>query len=198
MIKLEKIHENDLEQLKIFNENTGEYISVVPKFGANINQIVLSNEGTLIPIMKGNYDLPGFSGKSIFKGAHLIPFPNRIKDGKYNFNGNTFELEKNYPEENNAAHGFIYDKQFEIEDFRQSKSSATLIMKYIYNGDIPGYPFKMEFVFSFTLDEELGFVCNTEITNLSGNQAPVGVGWHPFLILYKQVDEFFLRMSVKK
>lgn len=197
MFNLIKIADNDLEKFKIFNEKTGEYVSVVPRFGANVNQIELSHYGELIPLLKGNHTPEEFDGKRIFNGAHLLPYPNRIKDGRYLFNNTTFQLEKNYPEENNAAHGFIFDKAFEIVDFIHSKNAATLILKHFYDGSIEGYPFKMEFILSYTLDEDEGFICSTGITNLSGRQAPVGAGWHPFLSLNKNIGELSLQVSVK-
>ena len=45
---------NDLNCIKIFNLNTGEFVSVVPEFGANVNDLLLAQDGQLIAVIDGS------------------------------------------------------------------------------------------------------------------------------------------------
>src|SRR5690242_12076603 len=52
----------------------------------------------------------GYAGGSHKKGGQgdvLIPFPGRIKEGRYSFDGSAYQLERNDKEGPNAIHGFV-------------------------------------------------------------------------------------------
>jgi aldose 1-epimerase len=41
------------------------------------------------------------------RGQVLIPWPNRLQDGSYEFNGRRYQLPLNEPEHHNAIHGLV-------------------------------------------------------------------------------------------
>ncbi|MEA3489371.1 MAG: hypothetical protein U9R44_03390 [Candidatus Omnitrophota bacterium] len=198
MFKIREDSSGGLKRLKIQNTATGEFVSIVPGFGANINELVLHKNGTLHPVIAGNRDISGFRGKGVFKGAKLIPFPNRLEDGTYTFEGERYQLELNYPEELNACHGFIYDKEFIIEGSAEKTDHASVKLVYHYNGFLPGYPFNCKIELDYTLGGSRGFRCRTCIENLGERSMPVGDGWHPFFGFQRKVDELLLRFPAEQ
>ena len=190
--------QNDLKRLKLLNEHTGEYVSIIPRFGSNINELILKKRETLYDIIDGNPDRASFTGKGIFKGANLIPFPNRLKDGKYTFGGIDYQLFKNYPEEGNAAHGFIYDKPFEVIQKKSETHFAQVTLRYLYDGSLVGYPFPFELHLIYTLSDSEGFQCESRFSNKHDQSIPFGSGWHPFFTFKKKVNQLSLKFSPEK
>ena len=198
MFKIIEEKQNDLERLKLLNEQSGEYVSIVPRFGSNINELVLKKNDALYDIIDGNRDQASFSGKGIFKGANLTPFPNRLKDGKYIFGGIAYQLFKNYREEGNAAHGFIYDKPFDVIRKKMETHFAQVTSRYFYDGSLAGYPFPFELKLIYTLSDSEGFQCETRAINKHNQPIPFGNGWHPFFTFKKKVDQLSLKFFSEK
>jgi aldose 1-epimerase len=53
--------------------------------------------------------------RNTFKSSILFPFPNRVKDGKYDYGEHTYELSINDLHFNNAIHGLVHDQKFSYE-----------------------------------------------------------------------------------
>ncbi len=189
---------NDLQRLKLLNTETGEFVSIIPQFGANVNEIVLQKQGKVHSILEGNESRASFKGKGVFKGAHLLPFPNRIKEGRYTFKGISYQLPLNYPDEGHAAHGFIYNKPFELTSTFANPTFARATLQYHYDGNNKGYPFPLNIQIIYQLEEKNGFQCQVEVTNIGEQAIPFGCGWHPFFKLGRKIDQLNLKFSADR
>lgn len=194
MFELKEQTSNDIRHLKITNTNTQEYMSIIPEFGAVVNELVLNKSGKNYSIISGCSSYSELIANEMYKSANLIPFPNRIKDGKYNFSGTDYQLYINHPAEKHALHGFIYDKQFVVTDVDIDNDSAIIELEYFYNGFIPGYPFKFSSHITYALTREIGFKCTTKVKNIDDRPLPFGNGWHPYFKFDKKVDELILKI----
>ncbi|MDP8298533.1 MAG: hypothetical protein P9L88_01315 [Candidatus Tantalella remota] len=186
-----------LESVRITNPDTGEYVSIIPHFGANVDELVLQKNGTLYSVLEGNNTLEEFIDRNVFKGAHLLPFPNRLKGGKYIFGEETYFMDINYPEEHNACHGFIYKMEFIAEDPEEYDDHARVNFFFLYDGSLPGYPFPFKVFLDYTLHATEGFMCRTRVENLGDKEMPLGDGWHPFLTLHRKIDGLLLRLDAE-
>lgn len=198
MFRIKEDINGGLETITIQNAATMEYVSIVPDFGGNVNELVLRKNGRLHPIIDGNQNISDFGGKAVFKGAKLVPFPNRLEDGTYTFEGKKYRLDLNYPEEHNACHGFIYDKGFTLIDFTEDRDCGTVKLFHKYTGFLPGYPFEFKTELNYSLTPDRGFGCLTRIENTGTNSMPVGDGWHPFFTFKKTVDDLELRLAAEQ
>ena len=198
MFRIKEDISGGLKRITLQDQRSGDLASIVPGFGANVNELVLSKNGVPHAIIDGNRSVDAFYGKNVFKGAKLIPFPNRLKGGTYIFGGKQYRLDLNYPEENNACHGFIYDKQFTIEKSTAKADHASVTLVYHYDGFLPGYPFDCMIELEYTLAAGTGFRCHTCIKNLDRTPMPVGDGWHPFFTFYKKIDDALLCLPARK
>ncbi|MCG2715342.1 MAG: hypothetical protein L6422_03490 [Candidatus Marinimicrobia bacterium] len=197
MFKIVKEPFGDFTKIKIINSDTKEYISIVPEFGGNVNEIVLGKEAKLYSILDGYQTPLEIVKQKYFKGAKLIPFPNRIEDGKYSFNGNEYQLPINKPDENHAIHGFAWNKNLALRNKEIRDKYASVKFEYIYDGSLPGYPFKTKLILTYFLITEEGFKCTTEIKNIDSCKIPVGDGWHPYFKTSGKVDELMLKIPAK-
>jgi len=58
-----------------------ENVSIIPGFGGNVNRIVLRKKNENYSILDGSRTDSELIRNAWFKGAKLIPFPNRISNG---------------------------------------------------------------------------------------------------------------------
>jgi aldose 1-epimerase len=108
-------------------------------------------------------------------GQVLAPWPNRIRDGVYIFEGRRHELTLTEPEHHNAIHGLTRNRDWELVD--RTASSVTLQCTLVSE---PGYPFHVSLVTTWSLSDE--GLRATHVAEARGpGRAPFGLGVHPYL-----------------
>ncbi|WP_300265936.1 aldose 1-epimerase family protein [Microbacterium sp.] len=109
-------------------------------------------------------------------GVVLAPWPNRVRDGKWNDNGTTRQLAITEPKFNNASHGLL---RFTAYDIEQTDASATLSATIHPQ---TGYPYEIATAVTYTLTDA-GITVTHTLTNRSDAAAPVALGTHPFVTI---------------
>jgi len=117
----------------------------------------------------------GASNKIGGQGDVLIPFPGRIAQGRYEFDGQTHQLVKNDAEGPSAIHGFVRSVFWDAS----TQSDRVCFSTAIKETDHPGYPFALEMSVTYRLDRR-GMSVDTRITNSGSRTAPVAAGFHPY------------------
>lgn len=198
MFSIQELPFGSLTEYRLCNDS-GEYASVLPGYGAVLNQVVLRKQGTLHEMLDGcaSYEELMSEGKTKFKGTKLFPFPNRIADGMYEFENKTYHFPLNFPQEKNAIHGILMETVFAELSRNFSATQASLTIQYSTPGIDAGYPFKAVITVCYTLDAE-GFSCTTTVQNNSPVNIPIGDGWHPYFKTGTLMDECFLTLPVEK
>lgn len=122
------------------------------------------------------------------RGQILAPWPNRLRDGSYEWAGRRLQLPLSEPPVHNAIHGVVRWANWSVVE--RSPSSAT--MAYVLHPQ-DGYPFALELHVAYALDEG-GLTVVTTATNLGEAPCPYGVGAHPYLTVgTPSIDECMLR-----
>lgn len=176
-------------QLK--NVNSGESATIIPDAGGILNSLVLSKNGKKHELIDGSLteqDLTS-SGKAMYKSSLLFPFPNRIKNGLYSFEGKMYQLEPNDKE--NAIHGLFSDVAFTVTKQEVKKAKVGLELKYSTDGKHPAYPFAITLTLLYELNKK-GLNIWAEVTNNGSKNAPFGLGWHPYFKTGSNIDELEL------
>jgi len=109
------------------------------------------------------------------RGQLLVPWPNRIEDGRYEFDGRSNQLPLNEPERRNAIHGLVRWSHWSVVD----RAAERVALEHVLYPQ-PGYPFALELRAEYSLSAE-GLVVRIEATNVGPEAAPFGAGWHPYL-----------------
>lgn len=187
------------KKLVIRNTKTGEKVEILPEFGASIFQLTLQKNKELFTIIKGNDNYDDFVKKYavMYNNAKLLPFPNRINQGRFEFQGANFQLPINEQNTGHALHGFISDKKFLLASKKVTKTSGECSLYYTYAGDLNGYPFPFFVLVTFKLSEK-GLKCETRVENLSNFDIPIGDGWHPYFSTGSNADELFIKIPATK
>ncbi len=185
----------EISQVVLKNKETGEYVSVLPSFGATLNQVALRKDMKVYELVEGctTYEELLNEGKNTFKGSKLFPFPNRIRDGKYSLEDKEYQFPLNFPQENNAIHGLVLTEKFEVINRKADDEQAVVSLQYKFNKGQEGYPFSCILTLHFELSRK-GFSCRTEVVNTDSVTVPVGEGWHPYFKTGSKVDELVLKL----
>ncbi|MBU1101258.1 MAG: aldose 1-epimerase [Bacteroidetes bacterium] len=194
MYNIETTTESGLTRIIIKNSQTDEYLSIVPRYGGNINDMVLQKNGKLYPIIAGYKTVDEFEKHEYYRNSKLLPFTNRLKNGNYSFEGKNYQLPINEEDLNNTLHGFFYKREFEIAEREVCEEYGKLILKTLYNSELEGYPFKFSAELSYEFSSENGLILTTKIVNKCEELIPIGDGWHPYFTFGGKVDDLFLKV----
>ena len=193
MFRIDEEKFGKITRVKLVNTISNEHVSVIPDFGANVNEIVLSKKSVSYSILDGAKNYSELIKNEWYKGAKLIPFPNRIRDGKYRFDGKSYKLPINFRSQKHAIHGLLYNQKFTVKDRTVSKSSASITLEHLYLGGTGGYPFRFKVQIKYTLSRD-GFECSTSIKNEHSTRIPIGDGWHPYFRVKGELTDMLLRI----
>ena len=155
--------------------SAGEYRLKVAPFGASLRGFWRETDaGERTEIVTG---YTGAKGKVGGQGDVLIPFPGRVRDGHYEFGGQTFEMERNDKDGPNAIHGFLRLKVWEVKE--QTESGVTFAITLDLDAR-PGYPFALRATVAYEVDASEGLTCRFTVDNVGDKSAPAAAGFHPY------------------
>jgi aldose 1-epimerase len=111
------------------------------------------------------------------RGQVLVPWPNRIEDGSYEFGGKRMQLPLSEPENGNAIHGLVRGATWSLVDHEPDR----VVLEYTLEPQ-PGYPFTLGLSIEYALSSA-GLTVTTTAWNLGSGHCPYGAGQHPYLSL---------------
>jgi aldose 1-epimerase len=126
------------------------------------------------------------------RGQLLAPWPNRIEDGRYEFDGATFQLALTEAAARNAIHGLLRWAPWRL--IGSTESSAR--WSYRLHPQ-PGYPFTLDVEATYELSDE-GLRLTFSATNVGATPAPYGFGAHPYLTVGRAVDGCVLSLPAAR
>jgi aldose 1-epimerase len=148
---------------------------LVPEFGG----AVLGWTRRGIPMLRRASPEAALLGKPGAMGCFpLVPFCNRIANGRFNWAGQTYELAANFGDSPHAIHGVGWQNPWCREEI--STDSATLSLGHDATGETArAWPFPFAARLTYRLDGR-GLTIRIEATNLHSDPAPMGIGAHPW------------------
>jgi aldose 1-epimerase len=111
------------------------------------------------------------------RGQVLIPWPNRIQDGSYEFEGHRHQLPLTEPTLGNAIHGLSRWEAWRAAE----REPSRVVMEHTIHAQ-PGYPFTLALRVDYSLADD-GLSVWTTATNIGAGACPYGAGAHPYLTL---------------
>jgi aldose 1-epimerase len=126
------------------------------------------------------------------RGQVLIPWPNRLEGGSYEFDGKHHQLPLNEPEHRNAIHGLVRWAAWNVAE----REAHRVVMQHVLHPQ-PGYPFSLRTSIEYALSDR-GLRIRTTTTNLGPERCPYGRGAHPYLTLgTATIDRLFLTLPAR-
>ena len=122
------------------------------------------------------------------RGQPLIPWPNRLRDGRYTWDGQEQQLPLSEPEQRNAIHGLVRWAGWTA--VRQTTREVEL--RHVLHPS-PGYPFSLELSLAYALADD-GLTVTTTARNVGPAPLPYAAGQHPYLAARGAVDDCVLEL----
>ena len=109
------------------------------------------------------------------RGQVLAPWPNRLADGRYEFNGIRAQAALDEPERRNAIHGLVRWLPWTLQTRHQNQLSLRLQLH-----PTPGYPFSLLLELEYHVGRD-GLTVTMKARNIEAEPIPFGLGYHPYL-----------------
>jgi aldose 1-epimerase len=109
------------------------------------------------------------------RGQVLVPWPNRLADGRYDFGGETLQLPLGEPERRNAIHGLVRWSEWRLLELASSRVRMGHVL-----WPLTGYPFTLALELEYDLSDA-GLRVTMRAENVGRRPAPYGAGMHPYV-----------------
>jgi aldose 1-epimerase len=160
----------------------GRQQAVVCEVGATLRSYTVDQQ----PVIEG------FAPEEWSHGGHgqvLAPWPNRLGDGRYRFDGVDAQAPLDEPQLGNAIHGLVRWLRWEVEAHAQNVVVLSCPLH-----PTPGYPFSLRLRVEYRLGRD-GLVVSSTAVNEGSSTLPFGLGFHPYLTAgTDQIDTSLLQL----
>jgi len=143
-------------------------VAEVVEVGGGIREYRVGDTNVLEP-----YTIEEFAQAA--RGMPLVPWPNRIEDGTYDFDGQSHQLPITEVPKHNSIHGLL-----RWQSWRGERLSESAVRMSARVNPQPGYPFIVEVEVAYELSDG-GLTVTTTATNAGAAACPYGAGQHPYL-----------------
>jgi aldose 1-epimerase len=123
------------------------------------------------------------------RGQVLAPWPNRLGDGRYSFEGVDAQAPINEVPANNAIHGLVRWLPWRMAGRAQNQVTMAVELR-----PSPAYPFALRLSIEYRLGRD-GLTVVVDADNIGDDDLPFGIGFHPYLTLgTRSIDSIRLRV----
>ncbi len=122
-------------------------------------------------------------------GQPLIPWPNRLRGGAYDWDGESYQVPIDEPDKGNALHGLTRWRNWTVRE--RTESSVTVGLRLHPRA---GYPFTLDLAVRYEVGPG-GLTVATTAHNVGARACPYAHGAHPYVTVgTERVDAALLRL----
>jgi aldose 1-epimerase len=146
----------------------GSQLATIVEVGGGVRAYEVDGEDVLHP----------YEPDAMCDGAHgapLIPWPNRLADGRYSFDGEQRQVALTEPSTHNAIHGFLRWRNWHATTHERSR----VVMETRLH-PLEGWPHALDVSVEYSLGDD-GLTTETRAVNIGEGPCPFGAGQHPYL-----------------
>ena len=181
---------NDFIELR-----AGQYCAQISPFGGGLWSLTCADKPLVVTPPVPPEGLSQVSPVPFAAGCLLAPWPNRVDGGNFTFQGETYHLEINEPDRNNAIHGFVRERPWGLDS--ETSDNPAAVSLTLEMEPQPGWPWRLKYVMNWSVDATQGLRGELRVSNLNAAPCPFGFGWHPYLSAGGAgLDECTLSVSV--
>ncbi|MFQ5973059.1 MAG: aldose 1-epimerase [Alphaproteobacteria bacterium] len=105
----------------------------------------------------------------------LVPYSNRIREGRFTFGGRRIALPLNFAPQRHALHGHGWQRPWVVAE----RVAARLVLDYVHGADDWPFPYRARQTFALADD---ALAISLAVENTGTADMPVGLGLHPYFI----------------
>lgn len=152
-------------------------------------QAVVTEQGATLRSLRHNGDdviktFEADQSPASSQGQQLLPWPNRIRDGRYRFDDVDQQLAISEVDRNNAIHGLVAWSPWHLVE--HTDSSVTQEIRIMAR---PGWPGTIDVRLTHNLDDH-GLTVTVRARNVGATAVPFGYAAHPYFCLGGSIDEW--------
>lgn len=132
------------------DQEAGCEARVIPEFGNNCFSYSFDVDGERIDIIDPPDSLATLKGRASGYGVPILfPFPNRIREGKFSFEGKDYQFDIPAPGAN-SIHGLVLNRPWKVEEAEADDENGARLVSSIKCADFPDairqypFPFNLE------------------------------------------------------
>lgn len=164
----------------------GDYQAVIASVGASVRSLTYADRDLVVPFDADEV-------RPSFRGATLAPWPNRVVDGRYSFEGAAHELALTEPRRGHALHGLVGWLDFTVVD----KGASHVTLAAVIEPQV-GYPWRVTVETNYSLGAG-GLTQTVTATSDDTAPAPWGTGPHPYLVAgASRLDEWTFELPASE
>lgn len=180
----------NMKKIYVLNSNNYE-MHIVPCYGMNCIKAICTKPNADILKTPHDVDMLGSDDAFLF-GMPILFFPNRISNGRFEFEGREYKFPVNEVKLNNFCHGTLHKLPFEVIEYDDEHIKGV----FIATGDYPylTFPHSFEFYVEYCIKLD-GIHQIVSIKNTSEKNMPVALGFHT---TFNLSDKNMIKISVAK
>ncbi len=157
-----------------------------PAFGFNCYQWQAVRNGRQLDLLYADPQLFNNSSPTRSGIPILFPFPNRIRDGRFTWDGKAYQLPLNDSTKKNAIHGFACRRPWRVVDQGANAQGAWVTGEFRGSRDaaetLPFWPADYQIHITYHLNNER-LRLEARVDNPDRKALPFGLGYHPYFRL---------------
>lgn len=169
----------------LYDDASGASAAVLPSFGFNLFDLRLPAAGAVRRVIDA---APDFADNPRNAGRNgtpvLFPFPNRVRDGRFSFQGKSYTLPITLGP--NAIHGFALNVPWDVIEHKATATEATITGRYQISKNSPGmlahWPTDGVLLIRYALSGRR-LTMTIDVNNPTDSDLPYGFGIHPYFRL---------------
>lgn len=164
----------------------GDSAAAIASVGAGIQSFTHRGRDLVLPY-------PADEVRPLYRGVVLVPWPNRVVDGRYSFAGESHQLPLTEPDRGHALHGLAVWTDFAVLD--RAPDAVVLEADVVPQ---TGYPFRVAVRVEHRLADD-GLTTTVTAVNTGPASAPYGTSYHPYLVAGPgRVDDWTLTLAADR
>ena len=184
--RVEQADQNGRTIFTLIDESTGASAAITPSYGFNLFDLRLPSAGEVRRVIVARDDFAAHPDKPGRNGIPILfPFPNRIRDGRYSFEGKDYTLFIE-PDKEHAIHGFAIAAPWDVVDQGATADGAFLVGRFQIARNAPDRLDSWPTDGILTVRYDLGgrrLRMTITVENPTKRNLPFGFGIHPYFRL---------------
>jgi len=157
-------------------QNKHWQVGILPQTGASVAYGRVRYGGVWLDVMRPTPE-SDYDNASLSSSFLLIPWSNRIRAGKFNFDGTSYQLD-DLRADGTAMHGDVRKREWTVTYADESK--ITLVINSTEQENV-NFPFKFQAEVEYRL-QDADFIKSIKLKNIDHREFPAGFGFHPYFV----------------
>ena len=177
------------------NSSHNILVSIAPEYGSNLFRFRFGEHDLI-------YTDQELLTKREFTGTIVLwPFPNRVRDKRYTYQGQSYSLENVHRPGGYSTliHGLVFDRLWQYTQPVIGVDAVSVTTYVDVNPDSPhysAYPFDSRLSLTYTLSET-ELTMTYKVHNKSARTLPFGFAMHPYLSTFADKHEVLLSIPAQ-